>query len=286
MQNAFAMNLQLDQQRKRNALLLTLGVGGGLLLLFILLRWPIPTISQPVAEEYIEVNLGNGDQGSGTDQPQLPGDPSPAAAASYTPPQAVASNSDAKLVETDDNAPSDAPVIKNPVAARPNATKINDDNAVKPTPAIKPTPAPPAPRPKAVMGQIAGGTGTGGNGADTYKPGSNEGIAGGNGDQGRPGGDPNGKAYTGTPRRLGAQVISMPTQTMQDDFRESGKVVLDVTVSAAGQLVSAVYNPRGSTLPRSSRQAQIALQRARELRFPKIDGGFRQDIQFSFTVGN
>jgi outer membrane biosynthesis protein TonB len=287
MQNAIVMTQELEQQRKRNALLLTLGTGGALLLLFILLRWPIPTVSQPVAEEYIDVNLGNGDQGSGTDQPQLPGDPAPAAA-SYTPPQPIASNSnDAKLVETDDNAPSDAPVIKNPVSARPDATKINDDNkTVKPVAVAKPTPAPPAPKPKAVMGQMTGGSGPGGNDAANYKPGSNEGIAGGSGDQGRNGGDPNGKAYTGTSRRLNAQVISMPTQTMQDDFRESGKVVLDVTVSANGQLQSAVYNPRGSTLPRSSRQAQIALQRARELRFPRIEGGFRQDIQFSFTVGN
>jgi hypothetical protein len=166
MQNAIVMTQELEQQRKRNALLLTLGTGGSLLLLFILLRWPIPTVSQPVAEEYIEVNLGNGDQGSGTDQPQLPGDPAPAAA-SYTPPQPIASNSnDAKLVETDDNAPSDAPVIKNPVSARPDATKINDDNkTVKPVAVARPTPAPPAPKPKAVMGQMTGGSGPGGNDA-------------------------------------------------------------------------------------------------------------------------
>ncbi|RYY92451.1 MAG: hypothetical protein EOO11_21250, partial [Chitinophagaceae bacterium] len=59
------MITELDQQRKRQALFLTLGIAGSLLLLFILLKWPIPTIPEPIAEEYIEVNIGNGDVGSG-----------------------------------------------------------------------------------------------------------------------------------------------------------------------------------------------------------------------------
>ena len=67
MQNVFVMNTALDQQRQRNAALLTLGIGGAILVLFILLRWPIPhDVPQPVAE-VIEINLGNSDVGSGDD---------------------------------------------------------------------------------------------------------------------------------------------------------------------------------------------------------------------------
>jgi hypothetical protein len=194
MQNAFAMTQELDQQRKRNALLLTLGTGGALLLLFILLRWPIPTISQPVVEEYIDVNLGNSDVGSGNDQPQIPGAPAPLAAA-IAPAQPAASN-DVRQVETDDNAPSDAPVIRNPVNANPKATKINDDNkSVKAATAT--TTAPPAPVRKAVFPGLKSpnGNGPGGNGADTYKPGTGEGPGNGTGDAGSLGGNPKGGSY-------------------------------------------------------------------------------------------
>ncbi|GAA4330292.1 hypothetical protein [Flaviaesturariibacter amylovorans] len=209
MANHTIMIMELDQQRKRQALFLTLGIGAGLLLLFILLKWPIPTLEQPIADEYIEVNLGNGDVGSGNDQPMEPGDPAPAQA-TYTPPQAApASNEAARAVETDENAPSDAPVIRNPAISKPDATRIDDNSKVTRTNPT-PTPAPPAPpAPKARMGRISspGATGPGGNAADSYKPGTGEGPGNGAGDAGRPGGSPTGGRYDGAPRRNDRQMI-------------------------------------------------------------------------------
>jgi len=49
-------------------------------------------------------------------------------------------------------------------------------------------------------------------------------------------------------------------------------------------LMSAAYQAKGSTLARSSKQATIALQRAREIRYPQMDGGFKQTITFVFNV--
>ncbi|RYZ24447.1 MAG: hypothetical protein EOO16_00780 [Chitinophagaceae bacterium] len=204
MQNAFAMTHEFDQQRKRNALLLSLGIAGALLLLFILLRWPIPTVPEPVAEQTIEldlgdVNLGNSAVGSGSDQPQVPGAPAPGptnstmgATASNAP---ASSANDARTVETDDDASNDAPVIRNPVRPNPRGTRVNEENSsVKPTAS---TPAPAAPRPRAVFGGITSpnGTGPGGNGADTYKPGTGEGPGNGSGDAGSVGGNPKGTVY-------------------------------------------------------------------------------------------
>jgi hypothetical protein len=134
------------------------------------------------------------------------------------------------------------------------------------------------------MGQVAGSNGNGGNGADTYRPGTGEGIAGGNGDQGRPGGSPNGTNYSGSPRQITARVVSIPAASFEDDFNESGKVALDIVVNEAGKLTSASYQAKGSTLARSSKQASIALQRAREIRYPQMEGGFKQTITFVFNV--
>lgn len=202
MANYFSMTTPWDQQRKRQALLITGATGAAVLLLLILLKWPIPTVPPPVAEQTIEVdlgdlNLGAGDVGSGHDQPQVPGDPAPGPssanmAAAAAAPSTSASSGDARSVETDDNPANDAPAIRNPVKPNPKGTVVNaDNNAVKPS---NNPPAPPAPRPKAVFGGIRtpNGTGTGGNGADTYKPGTGEGPGNGNGDAGSPGGNPNG----------------------------------------------------------------------------------------------
>ncbi len=57
-----------------------------------------------------------------------------------------------------------------------------------------PTPTPP--KPKAVY---AGGksSGASGNNADSYNKSTNQGVAGGKGDQGKPNGNPNSDSYTG-----------------------------------------------------------------------------------------
>jgi hypothetical protein len=161
---------------------------------------------------------------------------------------------------------------------------INKENkTVKTTPKPQPVVAPPAPRPKATANRTLGGNGTGGNGADDYKKGNGEGIAGGNGDQGRPGGSPNGTNYTGTPRNLGVRVVNMPSASFEDDFNESGVVALDISVDANGKLISSSYQPRGSTISNRS-QIDIAKRRAGQLAYPKYEGGFKQTIKFDFKV--
>jgi hypothetical protein len=125
-----------------------------------------------------------------------------------------------------------------------------------------------------------GGNGNGGNGADTYSPGT-----GGPGGNGTGNGGSGGGTGTGNgPQRIGARVISIPAQTFQDDFKEGGTVALEVTVDADGNLKAASYSPKGSSLPRSSKQTTIALQRVRQIRFPKYDGGFKQLLTFNFSV--
>jgi hypothetical protein len=286
MNNYLYMTDEFERQKKVKAYSITFGIAGSLLLLFILIKWPLPDLPQPLLEEVIEVNLGSGDVGSGTDQPMLPGQPAPEEQTAYNPPRQVrAAVNNAKDIETDERN-TDAPAITRPTVSNPKATEINNENkTVKTDPAPQPVPTPAPPKPKATMSGVRGGTGNGGNGATTYERGGSEGIAGGTGDQGRPGGDPNGRVYTGTPRNLGVKVVSIPSQSFEDDFNQNGKVAVDVTVDDNGRLLSANYQPRGTTVS-DRKMINIALRRAREISYPKYDGGFKQTLVFNFTIKN
>lgn len=281
------MSADFERQKNFRAWAITGGIAGILFILFIMVKWAIPTKTEPPVEEYIEVdlNLGNSDQGFGDDQPQLPGEPAPAQHAVYTPAQPVHSAEESvRDVAAEENS-NEAPTVVKPVVSNPTATKINaESKTVKTT---NTTPAPvvqPQRVPKALASRTLGGNGTGGNGADDYKPGGNQGIAGGTGDQGVVGGNPNGTRYSGTPRNLGVRIINIPSQSFEDDFNESGKIALDIQVDANGKLVSASYQVSGSTLPRSSKQYSIALRRAREIAYPKYEGGFKQKLTMKFDV--
>jgi hypothetical protein len=227
-------------------------------IILVFVTWTLPHIPPPVTEDGIEVNLGNSEQGLGKDQPFMPGQPSPRDEQKYTPPkQAVVTKTPEKDVETDDKE-TDAPAIKKPVLTKPDAKKIPDQDLAKNKPVkvvqtvVQPAPVPP--RPKAVFHGV-NGDGKGGNDADSYKPGSNQGIAGGRGDQGKPGGDPNATNYTGGGRGNSGVNISKGlagryftrTYKYEGDFNENATVYIDVTVDKNGNVLSADYQPRGST---------------------------------------
>ncbi len=232
-----------------------------LAVVFLFVKWTLPTIPPPPIEEGIEVNLGNSEQGLGEDQPFLPGPPAPVDQRDYTPPKAtVAENYDVKDVETDDR-DEDAPSIVKPAVVKPEAKKIPEKEVVKKTvnnPQPVSNPVPPAPKPKAVFRGV-NGTGSGGNEADTYKKGDNQGIAGGKGDQGQPAGNPNSGNYEGGGRGNSGVAIARGLQgryftkvySYEGDFNENAKVAVDVRVNKTGTVLSATYQPRGSTTANS-----------------------------------
>lgn len=286
MNNAISMSsAEFEKQKNAQALALTAGIGGAVLFMIWMISWSIPPKVVPEIQEYIEINLGNSEVGSGTDQPELPGEPAPAQQVAYTPPQPVQSNEESVRDITDENETSnDAPVVTKPAVSRPDADKIAASKIIK-TNNPAPQPVAEAPkRPRATMGRTMGGTGNGGNGADTYRPGNGEGSGNGPGDQGVVGGNPNGTQYSGTPRNLGVRVVQIPAQSFEDDFKESGKITLDIVVDGNGKLISANYSVNGSTLPKSSKNYNIALRRAREIAYPKYEGGFKQKLTMNFDV--
>jgi hypothetical protein len=276
----------------------TVGICTLLMIILLYVSWTRPVEPVPVTVDSMEVNLGNSDKGLGTDQPYLPGQPSAEDKEKYTPPkQAVVEKEPVKDVETDDNNKEDAPVVKKAVVTKPDATKIPDKEIVKKV--VKPVkqpetlPTPPKPHPKAVFHGV-NGTGTGGNNADDFKPGGNQGIAGGKGDQGAPGGDPNATNYTGgaghgnsgvvISRGLsGRHITGMPSFT--DDFNENAKIAVDIHVDANGNVTDADYQPRGSTSGDASLIA-IAKRKARLVKFNSGDDESVGTLVFNFRVHN
>lgn len=285
-----------EAKKNTKATAYTALIVAALLLLFIFVGWSRPVEPVAVVEDGIEVNLGNSDQGLGTDQPYLPGQPSAEDKEKYTPPkQAVVEKEPVKDVETDDNNKEEAPVVKKAPVSKPNATKLPDKEItkVKTKPVKQPETLPtrPAPRPKAVFHGV-NGTGTGGNDADDYKPGGNQGIAGGHGDQGAPGGNPNSNNYTGGGRGnsgvsisrglAGRHITSYPSFT--DDFNENAKVAVDIHVDASGNVVEAQYQVRGSSTSLSNYK-EIAIRKAKLVKFNAGEESVGT-IVFNFKIHN
>lgn len=275
---------------------LTLAVLGLLLFILLVVAWSAPSNNILPPEEGIEVNLGSSDAGLGSDQPFEPGPPAPQEQQQYIPPKAeVAKEEPVKDPETDDKDP-DAPAITKPPTPKPEAKKIAEKDITpnkpvkNPQPVVNPTPAPP--KPKAVF-KGANGTGTGGNDADTYKKGGNQGIAGGTGDQGRPGGDPNSKNYTGGGRGTGGVSVSrglqgrniIRTPSFEDEFNENAKVAMDIKVDAAGNVISATYQPRGSTTSDASMK-DIARRKALQVKFNPGSDESTGTLVFNFKLKN
>ena len=175
------MQLNFEQQKNIKASVYTLLICIVLSLLFVVLQWQqaAPTIIPP-EPNYMEVNLGNSETGSGEIPPMSKEAPAPEAGA-------------AKKVKV--NAGNNA-IKLNTNSTDPNDEAIKTANA-KTVSKNTPVPPIPTPKPKALLGKYAGGNGPGGNNQDSYNNVKDQGIAGGKGDQGVANGSVNGKSYTG-----------------------------------------------------------------------------------------
>jgi len=277
------MSTEFERQKNIKALSITAGIAGALLLIFIFVRWSLPSKETPIVEQFVEivlpeeppvddVNLGNNDVGSGNVQPIVTGTPSSEPVSQEVAPSRgpnVAQQT--RDVETDDRA--DGPPVTKPNNPRLDARDINN-NANTQTNS--------APQPQLRRGAQMTSTRGSGNGGNTDLPGYNrpgsQGPGDGPGDKGMQNGNPNGTRY------LGVRVVSIPAQSFEDDFNEGGTIALDIVVDGGGKLVSASYQINGSSLPRSSKQYNIALKRAREIKYPQYEGGFKQKLSFNFSV--
>ncbi len=276
------MTIGFEKEKNIKAGLITAVICLLLFCIFFFLTWELPQIPTPTFGEGIEVNLGNSETGFGTEPPQVPGEAATETDNSKTTPPAQVEAS--KPIQTDANETNEAAAV---------ATKTVKKEAVT-TPPV-PTP----PKPKAVFGGGSSTT-TSGNNADSYNGKTDQGIAGGKGDQGKTNGNPNSDSYTGNggngtggPAGGGVSIRSgsgldgrriTKLPSFEDDFNENAKVAVDIVVNDNGQVISATVNPRGTTTTNAGIR-NIAIKKAKMLRLNAgTDPEQKGTIVFSFKI--
>jgi outer membrane biosynthesis protein TonB len=292
MNNYVLMEASFEKTKNIKATAYTAFICGGLFLLFFLLQWSLPQMPQPINDEGIEVNLGNSETGLGDVPPQFPGNPSATNETNINQAEAKNSISEQHLSTTEIPAESDEAVSAKTIASvKKNNSSLENKIPKKNTSEVIST----APKPASPKALYKSGTanGTGGNNADSYNGLTNQGIAGGKGDQGNPNGNPNGDSYKGNaasgngisiPQNLRNRGYKLPS--LEDEFNENGKVAVAITVDANGNVVTAAIQPRGTTTTNPSLR-QIALSKARQLKFGKsVNENEIGTIVFNFKVTN
>lgn len=293
-----------ENQKNIKAGAYTAALIGALLTLCFIISWAPPVTPEATADEGMEVNLGDSENGLGDIQPLVPEEPAaPIDEPAIQPAPQKAVEPIEKDIETNDN-DKDAPpavVSKPKVKPIPKSVTPPPPAPIKPSPKpkeeVKPIETPPAPKPKYIYkGQ--GNKAQGGNNSEELVKGEGgQGITSGKGDQGKFNGDPNSDSYTGTggsgkggvsvSRGLqGRKINKFPS--FQDEFSENAKVAVDIKVDAKGNVIGATIQPRGTTTGNTSMKT-IALQKARQLKFSADDEGPDEQIGtiiFDFKIKN
>jgi hypothetical protein len=176
------MSATFEAQKNRKAFIYTGLICGAILLIALLVSWNNTPPPPKIAEEFIEINLGNDIEGFGDVQPLIKGEKAPADETATAPQSAPVKNETAEEVKPDENTDAESAPVNKPIKTTPKVT----------TPAVVPTPAPPAPKPQkpkiAGYNGPKGGTGNGATEDNGYKYEGNK--PGGKGDAGSPNGKP------------------------------------------------------------------------------------------------
>lgn len=281
-------------QKNKKAFSYTAIICGLLLAIAFLFTWPLQIPPTTIAQDLIEINLGNEHEGLGNVQPLVKGDPAPdvpqqKSAAKFS----TVHEAPAKEIRADETDDKDAAPITKPVKTNKKAKNLPKEpvtNPVKknnPVPVVNPNPAPPKPK----IALYKGGNGTGGNGAAQDNGYKNQGYKPGNGDNGSPtgkpdsyGNSPGGKSGVSVIRGLsGRRPVHFPS--MEDEFNENAKVYVDIKVDATGTVTGAGI-ARGTTTSNGTLR-NIALQKARQLKFPASQNDQESGtILFNFILKN
>ena len=72
------MSVTFEAEKNKKAFAYTVVICGTLLLLTFLISWPILQPPTPIAQELLEINLGNNEEGLGETQPLIKGEMAPA----------------------------------------------------------------------------------------------------------------------------------------------------------------------------------------------------------------
>lgn len=270
------MTTAFESEKNRKAFMYTLGICGALLLLFILISWKVMPPTVPPAQDQIEINLGNDNEGFGEEQPLIKGERSPEETATAIPKSTPSKETTSEeKVTPDDNAEENAaPVVK----AEKKVTKVTTPVTPSPTPIAKPQ------KPKFVYT----GAGKGGGNNPTQDNGYT-----------MQGNNKNGKGDIGTPTGNKDSYGTTPGGRIGGPKVISGNRAVIRYYSFTGDLPKATINaiikvnPAGvgtfSGFGKGSTQTSAAYANAiagylRNIQFNKADDESVVTVQFNFTV--
>lgn len=122
-----------EKEKNRKASLYTLAICGAVLLLMFLISWTTPPPAPPVAQDLIDINLGNLDEGLGDEQPLVKGNRSPQSEESLSN-QRASSQAPQEKVDPDDYADADAAPVTKTVRKDPRSRIENpsEDRVTRP----------------------------------------------------------------------------------------------------------------------------------------------------------
>lgn len=267
------------QQKNIKAAGFTIAVHALLLVGLFMISFSAPP-PLPNQDLGMEVNLGTSDEGMGDEQPLNPNPPAasqPAPSVPQNTPAPAEDQGNTQDLATQNE--EDAPEVKNPPKPAPKPKEIAKtiETKTEKTPrkpkAVAP-PTPPAPqRPKAVFTGGSSNNANSGNSANGSNNSSGEGNTGRPGDRGVLGGDPNATGYTGTPgagrgasdfRLQGRNLVNRPSVTW--DGNETGYVAVNIKVDRQGNVISAAYTLKNSTI-NNPKAIQIAIEAAKRIKY-------------------
>lgn len=286
------MSATFEAEKNRKAFTYTSIIVGGILLIAFLWTWDLTQPPKQIADDLIEINLGNLQEGFGDVQPLIKGEKTPgdepAEQQQQTP---VASNNNAaeNTQQEEDSKDEDATPINKPVKTvtkpnpAPTSQPVKNNN---PTPAVVNEPKP-APKPK-IAGYNGPKTGTG-NGAtedNGYKYQGNN--PNGKGDAGSPNGHPD--SYGNTPGGKvagGSLRVSKGDRTIVNNYIFMGDLpkatinaIIKVNPDGRGSFVGF---DKGST-SNDSRYATAIRSYLPNIQFNKSDHESIVTVPFNFRV--
>jgi hypothetical protein len=187
-----SMSTTFEAEKNRKAFIYTVIIVGTILLITILFKWEFShAINNPTAD-FVEVNLGNLQEGFGDVQPQIKGEKSPGDEPAEQPQQTPVANNNnaAENTQEDDSDDDEAVPVNKPTKTteKPNPTPTTQPvKNTNPTPAVVNEPKPQKPK-IAGYGGPKNGTGNGATEDNGYRyEGNKPGVK---GDAGSPNGKP------------------------------------------------------------------------------------------------
>ena len=282
------MNESFEIQKNRKAFSYTALICGMLLALAFLFTWPLQIPPIPAAQDLIEINLGNEQDGLGDVQPLVKGNPAPDVPQQNSVAKSLPSHEEqAKDIQADENDDKEAAPVTRPLKPVKEAKDIPKEkvtNPVKknsPVTVVNPNPAPP--KPKIVL--YKGGNGLGGNGATQDNGYKNQGYKPGNGDNGSPTGKPDSYGNSpggkpGGPKVTGDRHI-VRYYSFTGDL-EKATVYAIVKVSPEGVGTFSGFARNSSTTARAYSNAIIDY--LRNVKFDRADHESTVTVQFNFNI--